>query len=123
MVVLLWGKHRMCTVLLLGMDDTGKTTRRNAIMGDRLFPHGPTLYPQCLQTPHDNAANGGYDSRGRHGLDLQLWDMGGIAACRKLWRDYLGGVDGVISIVDAPDPDRSRHSLMHNPNPSPNPSP
>ncbi len=35
------------------------------------------------------------------GIKIKTIDMGGHADARRLWRDYLTGVNGVVFIVDA----------------------
>lgn len=82
------------TLLLLGLDNAGKTTLLHRIRtGDvRSFP--PTDRPS--QT----------ESFTFQGIRFQAWDLGGHEAVRHLWQDYVCECNAVVFLLDACDSDR-----------------
>eukprot|EP01113_Clastostelium_recurvatum_P002381 TRINITY_DN10991_c1_g1_i1.p1 TRINITY_DN10991_c1_g1~~TRINITY_DN10991_c1_g1_i1.p1 ORF type:complete len:234 (-),score=26.32 TRINITY_DN10991_c1_g1_i1:252-884(-) len=81
---------RVPSILLLGLDDAGKTTLIHKLKADKLkSPIPPTLYPhaeEVLLAPC---------------TPLRMYDLGGHQAVRSLWRQYYSYTDGIIFIVDA----------------------
>jgi len=82
------------TLVLLGLDNAGKTTLLHRLRtGDiRSFP--PTDRPQqCEKFSYQ-------------GITFQAWDLGGHEAVRHLWEDYVCECSAVLFLVDASDPNR-----------------
>lgn len=86
------GKHG--TLLLLGLDNAGKTTLLHRLRtGDiRSFP--PT------DRPHQT------DKFSFQGISFQAWDLGGHEAVRHLWEDYVCECSAVLFLLDAADSER-----------------
>ena len=82
------------TLLLLGLDNAGKTTLLHKLRtGDiRSFP--PT------DRPHPT------EKFTCQGVTLQCWDMGGHEAVRHLWQDYVCECDAVLFLLDSTDHSR-----------------
>ena len=82
-------------ILMLGLDNTGKTTLFNRINASQkeMISEGPTM---------------GYNVqpvRFRK-LSCRLWDVGGRSQIRNLWKHYYQGTDALIYVVDSTDTDR-----------------
>mmetsp|Transcript_1799 Transcript_1799/g.5458 ORF Transcript_1799/g.5458 Transcript_1799/m.5458 type:complete len:193 (-) Transcript_1799:3234-3812(-) len=86
-------KEREMRLLILGLDNAGKTTVVRRLNGDDVHTVSPTvgfsITPMCL---------GEYS--------LNLWDVGGQKTIRTFWRNYFEQTDGIIWVVDSAD--RSR---------------
>uniref|UniRef100_A0A7S1UTX9 Uncharacterized protein n=1 Tax=Grammatophora oceanica TaxID=210454 RepID=A0A7S1UTX9_9STRA len=82
------------SLLLLGLDNAGKTTLLHRLRTGTLRNYPPTDRPQL--TEHFSAA----------GITFRAWDLGGHEAVRHLWTDYAPEVDGVLFLVDSSDHDR-----------------
>jgi GTP-binding protein SAR1 len=81
------------TLLLLGLDNAGKTTLLHRLRtgGVRNFP--PTDRPSSETFAHD-------------GVTFRAWDLGGHEAVRHLWEDYVCECKAVLFLVDASDSER-----------------
>jgi GTP-binding protein SAR1 len=79
------------TLLLLGLDNAGKTTLLHRLRtGDiRSFP--PT------DRPHQT------EKFTFQGITFHAWDLGGHEAVRHLWEDYVCDCSAVVFLVDAAD--------------------
>eukprot|EP00980_Cylindrotheca_fusiformis_P000360 scaffold91_cov127-Cylindrotheca_fusiformis.AAC.20 len=79
------------TLLLLGLDNAGKTTLLHRLRtGDvRSFP--PT------DRPHQS------EKFECQGITFQAWDMGGHEAVRHIWEDYVCECSAVIFLLDSSD--------------------
>ena len=82
------------TLLLLGLDNAGKTTLLHRLRtGDiRSFP--PT------DRPHHT------EKFSCQGITFQAWDLGGHEAVRHLWQDYICECSAVLFLLDASDSQR-----------------
>ena len=77
-VLLWWQQRRRCEIVLLGLDNTGKTTLlRHILMGEKVSVMAPTLHPQCEIISGVHIDNGGFSSR-PYGLNFKIWDLGGM---------------------------------------------
>ena len=80
-------------ILILGLDNAGKTTLLKLLQHNRISMNAPTITPN-LGTVEI------------FGSTIQAFDMGGHEAARSLWNDYMIGVDGIIFIIDVADRER-----------------
>eukprot|EP01138_Halocafeteria_seosinensis_P009459 gb/GECG01009667.1/.p1 GENE.gb/GECG01009667.1/~~gb/GECG01009667.1/.p1 ORF type:complete len:606 (+),score=120.59 gb/GECG01009667.1/:1-1818(+) len=91
------------TILVIGLDNAGKTTLTYALKGDTEIDTVPTVgfnAPVRIE---------------RQGKRLCFYDLGGGARIRGVWTKYFHEVHGVIYVVDAADPFRfaeSRDELL-----------
>ena len=82
------------SLLLLGLDNAGKTTLLHRLRTGDIRPFPPTDRP--------------YQDSFQHGrIQFQAWDLGGHEAVRHLWEDYVSTqVSAVVFIIDAADNER-----------------
>ena len=95
-------KEKEIRLLLVGLDNAGKTTVVKRINGEPIDSISPTL---------------GFDIRtlkskgaGDEQFNVSVWDVGGQGTIRSYWRNYFESTDGVVWVVDAADPSRVAQS-------------
>lgn len=103
----LWDSfHRETGVLILGLDNAGKTATLYALhLGEPMPYTVPTIgfNIEAIKVGH---------------LDIKMWDIGGQDRFRALWPHYFGQTDGIAFVVDSSDRDRfdiartELHALM-----------
>lgn len=83
-------KEREMRILILGLDNAGKTTIVKNLKGEDVHSVSPTL---------------GFDISTMEFGDyrLNLWDVGGQQTIRTYWRNYFEQTDGIIWVVDSAD--------------------
>ncbi|RPB23199.1 ARF/SAR superfamily [Terfezia boudieri ATCC MYA-4762] len=77
-------------VLMLGLDNAGKTTVVKQIMNEDVHDVSPTL-GFIIKTIEFS------------GYKLNIWDVGGQKTLRSYWRNYFEKTDCLIWVVDATD--------------------
>ena len=77
-------------ILILGLDNAGKTTVVKKIKGEAIDTIEPTLGFNIETLTHD-------------GFTLNVWDVGGQKTIRSYWRNYFEATDGLIWVVDSAD--------------------
>jgi ADP-ribosylation factor-like protein 2 len=82
-------------LLMLGLDNAGKTTVLMTFCGDDISEIPPTV---------------GFNIKTVSVRDFKvnIWDVGGQKSIRSFWRNYFDTTDGLVWVVDSTD----RHRLM-----------
>ena len=83
-------KEREMRVLVLGLDNAGKTTCVKRFNNQDITTISPTLGFQIFTMQFK-------------GFTLNLWDIGGQQTLRAYWRNYFESTDGIIWVVDCND--------------------
>ncbi|XP_033735367.1 ADP-ribosylation factor 1-like [Pecten maximus] len=81
-------------ILMLGLDNAGKTTILYKLRLGEVVSTSPTVgFNVENVTPSK-------------GVAFTMWDIGGQRQIRPLWRHYYGGAQGLIYVVDSSDTER-----------------
>ena len=83
-------KEREMRILILGLDNAGKSTILKRIMGEDISEISPTVGFNIETLEFE-------------GFKLNLWDVGGQKSLRSYWRNYFEATDGLIWVVDTSD--------------------
>ncbi|MES1915616.1 MAG: ADP-ribosylation factor-like protein 2 [Cercozoa sp. M6MM] len=83
-------KEKQMRVLILGLDNAGKTTAVKKICGEDIESIEPTLGFNIKTIQHGER-------------QLNVWDVGGQQTIRSYWRNYFEQTDGIIWVVDSAD--------------------
>ncbi|KAL8414927.1 hypothetical protein RB594_005944 [Gaeumannomyces avenae] len=86
-------KDKELRILMLGLDNAGKTTIVKKIMGEDVNTVSPTLGFIIKTIDYE-------------GYKLNIWDVGGQKTLRSYWRNYFEKTDALIWVVDATDRQR-----------------
>ncbi|XP_075222026.1 ADP ribosylation factor-like 2 isoform X1 [Lycorma delicatula] len=98
-------KEKEMRILMLGLDNAGKTTILKRFNGEKIDTISPTLGFNIKTLEH-------------RGYKLNVWDVGGQKSLRSYWRNYFESTDGLIWVVDSADKRRLEdccnelHSLL-----------
>ncbi|XP_003383772.1 PREDICTED: ADP-ribosylation factor-like protein 2 [Amphimedon queenslandica] len=98
-------KEKDVRLLMLGLDNAGKTTILKKFIGEDITTISPTFGFNIKTVEHK-------------GLKLNIWDVGGQKSLRSYWRNYFESTDGLIWVVDSADSRRLEdckkelHSLL-----------
>lgn len=84
-------KEKEIRILILGLDNAGKTTILRKFCGEDIDKIEPTLGFNIKTLDH------------KDGYTLNLWDVGGQKSIRAYWRNYFERTDGLIWVVDSID--------------------
>lgn len=87
------------SVLLLGLDNAGKTTfleQVKSIYASHDAPHEPKL--NTVPTVGQNVSLIDLPN-----LYLRIWDVGGQHSLRKLWQSYYSSAHAIVFIIDSTD--------------------
>jgi ADP-ribosylation factor-like protein 2 len=83
-------REREVRILVLGLDNAGKTTVVRKFMGEDISTISPTLGFQIQTLEY-------------RGFRLNVWDVGGQKTIRSYWKNYFEQTDGLIFVVDSAD--------------------
>merc|ERR1712110_1278078 len=83
-------KERELRLLILGLDNAGKTTILKKFLGEDTSEIAPTLGFQIKTIEHRS-------------FKLNIWDVGGQSTIRSYWRNYFEQTDGLVWVVDSAD--------------------
>ncbi|XP_006136623.1 ADP-ribosylation factor-like protein 2 [Pelodiscus sinensis] len=86
-------KERELRLLMLGLDNAGKTTILKKFNGEDIDTISPTLGFNIKTLEHRD-------------FKLNIWDVGGQTSLRSYWRNYFESTDGLIWVVDSADQQR-----------------
>ena len=87
------GFTRDVRVLLVGLDNAGKTTILYRLQLGEVLSTVPTVGFNIETVQHD-------------GMQLQAWDIGGQTTIRDFWKCYYRDTDVVLFVVDGTDAER-----------------
>ncbi len=85
------------SVLLLGLDNAGKTTLLEQIKAHFLPTH-PEPHLKTVPTVGQNVSTITLPE-----LYLKVWDVGGQHSLRKLWQSYYASCHAIVFIIDSSD--------------------
>ena len=88
-------KEREVRILMLGLDNAGKTTVVKKFNGEDIDLIAPTLGFNIKTLEY-------------RGFKLNIWDVGGQTSLRSYWRNYFEQTDGLIWVIDSADRMRLR---------------
>ncbi|KAG7290642.1 hypothetical protein NEMBOFW57_000645 [Staphylotrichum longicolle] len=97
------GLYRLATskeeysVLLLGLDNAGKTTFHEQVKSIFL-PDNPSPKLKTVPTVGQNVSTIVLPD-----MYLKLWDVGGQLSLRKLWQSYYASCHAIVFIIDSTD--------------------
>ncbi|GBF96430.1 ADP-ribosylation factor [Raphidocelis subcapitata] len=80
----------MLRILVLGLDNAGKTTILKRLSDEDITTTTPTQGFNIKSLVKD-------------GFKLNVWDVGGQKAIRPYWRNYFDATDGVVYVIDCAD--------------------
>uniref|UniRef100_A0A6U4LUL4 ADP-ribosylation factor-like protein 2 n=2 Tax=Hemiselmis andersenii TaxID=464988 RepID=A0A6U4LUL4_HEMAN len=83
-------KEREMRILMVGLDNAGKTTIVRKFNGEEIDTICPTLGFNIKTMDY-------------RGYKLNVWDVGGQKTLRSYWRNYFEATDGLIWVVDSAD--------------------
>ena len=83
-------KDQSLRLLILGLDNAGKTTVLKKLIGEDITSISPTLGFNIKTIPFG-------------AFRLDLWDVGGQKSLRSYWRNYFESTDGLVWVVDSTD--------------------
>ncbi|KJH43580.1 ADP-ribosylation factor family protein [Dictyocaulus viviparus] len=86
-------REREIRVLILGLDNAGKTTITKKFLGEDLSSVEPTLGFNIKTVEFQ-------------GFTINFWDVGGQKSLRSYWRNYFEQTDALIWVVDSGDEER-----------------
>ncbi|CAB4255827.1 similar to Saccharomyces cerevisiae YPL051W ARL3 GTPase of the Ras superfamily required to recruit Arl1p to the Golgi [Maudiozyma barnettii] len=97
-----WNRKEQYSVLILGLDNAGKTTfletlkNQSSLKSKPLDKITPTVGQNIALIPVPNKPN----------ILLKLWDVGGQESLRAMWPEYYSQCHGIIFVVDSSDSER-----------------
>lgn len=83
-------KEKQIRLLILGLDNSGKTTVVKSILDEDVNKISPTLGFTINTLKYKD-------------YTVNMWDIGGQTTIRSYWRNYFEQTDGVIWVVDSSD--------------------
>ena len=80
-------------ILILGLDNAGKTTILRAIAGDNIHHVMPTQGFNIKSI----------EFKDKQSFKLNVWDIGGQKSIRPYWKNYIDKTDLLIYVIDSAD--------------------
>ena len=91
-------KEREMRILMVGLDNAGKTTIVKKFNGEDIDTIEPTLGFNIVTLLYK-------------GFQLNVWDVGGQTTIRSYWRNYFEQTDGLVWVVEVVAPVRAQRRL------------
>lgn len=85
--------NREVRILILGLDNAGKTTLLYRLQVDEVCETIPTIGFNVETIQYKN-------------VKFQVWDLGGQTSIRPFWRCYYPNTNAIIFVIDSADRDR-----------------
>jgi len=85
--------NKEATIIIIGLDNAGKTTLLHKLAKGAFGSFPPTEKPLS-------------DEFQAGGVSFKAWDLGGHEAVRHIWDDFLPTTDGVLFVLDSADTER-----------------
>ena len=82
--------EREARILVLGLDNAGKTTILRALSDEDITHITPTQGFNIKSLIHE-------------GFKLNVWDIGGQSTIRPYWRNYFDHTDALVYVIDSAD--------------------
>ena len=90
---LLASKVKDARIILIGLDNAGKTTCLYKLKTNETVKSMPTIGFNCEAIQYKN-------------INFTMWDIGGQDKIRVLWKHYYDNTDAIVYVVDSNDADR-----------------
>lgn len=91
-------KEKEIRVLMLGLDNSGKTTIVRSLLGRDINEIAPTM-------------GFNIDTIAHNGFNVNIWDIGGQSTLRAFWYNYFERTDFLVWVVDASSLQRLQESF------------
>lgn len=85
------------SILVLGLDNAGKTTILKSLSNEDITQITPTHGFNLKNLTHE-------------GFKLNVWDVGGQKALRTYWTNYFQDRDSLVFVIDSSDKKRLKES-------------
>lgn len=82
-----------CRILMIGLDNAGKTTILYKLNSGKIIHTVPTIGFNMETIEYEK-------------MTMNIWDIGGQDKIRQLWKYYYQNTDAIIFVVDSSDSDR-----------------
>lgn len=89
-ILFYFGFYKRAKLMIVGLDNAGKSTMLSLLKHGKLVQHSPTARPVSEEMTLG-------------GITFTAYDLGGHEMARRLWKDYMPAMNAVVFIVDASD--------------------
>ncbi|QPG73899.1 hypothetical protein FOA43_001214 [Brettanomyces nanus] len=96
-----WNAREEYSVLILGLDNAGKTTLLEEVKSQYITSYKKLPPSRILPTMGQNVATIKVNK-----VNLKFWDVGGQDTLRELWDEYYEKAHAIVFVIDSCDKDR-----------------